>query len=97
MKATELELPEGLQVVADGTHDVVITLEICDADDLAIATLSPASTEKLHAFLGEWLELRRRAQPMPDWYTKPCPKGCAPGRCNATDDPCSLPMPRAKR
>lgn len=26
----------------------------------------------------------------PDWYTMECPKGCPPGRCNATDDPCSL-------
>lgn len=28
----------------------------------------------------------------PDWYFMPCPKGCPPGRCNATDTECSLPV-----
>jgi hypothetical protein len=53
------------------------------------------------AMLQEELEARgaplargaKLPSPKPDWYTSPCPKGCAPGRCNATDNPCSLPPP----
>lgn len=36
------------------------------------------------------MEPKERKPLPPDWYTKPCSKGCPPGRCNATDHECVL-------